>query len=147
MTGPMHMLLAATRFGVNPLFNAFMSNVNPATGLRSVTLTFNSDGSTSITNSPPATANAWGLPAQSGAGAGIWVKISVTASSATTYGGTIPVSTWVQLNTNQTFQVTNNATTTEGTGTADVQFATDGSGTNIIATLTGVLTWDVGYVP
>lgn len=127
-------------------FSLGLSNNSISLGIRSASFTLVNDGTSTKTptggGSQVAGPN-WFSPAPTtGAGTGIWCKLTINSTSQTTISGTtggvisVGGSSW-------TF--TSGASNQEGTGSATLTFYGDAGGTNLLATAS--VTWDVGYTP
>ena len=123
----------------NPAFSATLTNVSTATGIRTVSVSFNTDGTTSVAGRTPP---AWAASPAAGAGTGVWVMMVPTTSSNTFYAGSA-MNTWFEITATLTFSFRNSDTNLEGTGSANVLFSLDGGATTA-ATLTNAVNWDVG---
>jgi hypothetical protein len=128
---------------INAAFSPSQSNAAATTGIRTSTLTFQPDGTTSITGPGSSTQN-WSLPTTANIGANAWVRITASGTN-TTFGGSIALNTWTRLDATKNFSVTNTIATNEGLGTAQFEFASSASGNPLLGTRNG--SWDVGYAP
>ena len=130
----------------NSAYSATVANVSVITGLRSATVQFNADGTTTNTTIFGSSAGTnWFTTTTTGVGSNYWVRLTTTSSFQTIIGGTITPGTWVSLATAKNVVFTNNNANNEGTGTMSVTFATSSGGANPVSA--GNIDWDVGYQP
>jgi hypothetical protein len=109
-------------------------------GVRTVSATFATDGSTSAVGA--GSSLDWFLPVTAGIGSAWSVRVTNIDGVATTYGGAT-MGTWQAMSSAKSFSFSNATSGSEGTGSASVEFSPDG-GTSIVAA--GLITWDVGYI-
>lgn len=128
---------------VNPAFSASVVNTLGTPGVRSASVTLNSDGTAS--SSGGALPN-WALPAFAGVGSPLWVRLTASGAANTVYSGMTP-GTWYGLATSRTVTVQNSNASVEGVGSFSLDLAADAGGSAIVASLVGAVTWDVGYLP
>jgi hypothetical protein len=133
---------AVTPVPINAAFGPFQNNVVFAAGIRTSTLTFQTDGTTSVSGPGSSTQN-WSLPTTSNISANVWVRITSSGTN-TNYAGSIALNTWTRLDTAKTFSVSNTLSNNEGFGTTQFEFASDASGTTLLGIRTG--SYDVGFV-
>jgi hypothetical protein len=120
--------------GISNVFN----NTSPTAGIRSGSLTLNTDGTISLLNGTGS--GAWYSPTGAGAGTGVWVKIAVSGTNTTVSGSA--TGTWFQLTSAVGWTFANSSTTVEAFGTYTLSFAADSGGVNVIGA--GAGSWDVG---
>lgn len=138
-----HMMLLGSGGGVTSGNTYSPTNVHVGvTGIYSASVTFNSDGTVTVTGTSPA-ANNWYAPTSPGIGSSFSVRITTTSSLNTSIAGGVS-GTWYSLAAGQGYTFSNSSSTTEGTGSATVAISPDGGATvfNI-----GTINWDVGYAP
>jgi hypothetical protein len=128
-------------------FSAQPTNISTATGTRSATATFNTDGSIALTNSSAGGSTSggnWYAPNVSSIGSSYWIKVVVNGSpGSTSLTGTF--GSWLHLSAAQAFTFQNTSATVEGTGSANVYFSTAGSDASIVETVTNGIVWDAGH--
>lgn len=134
---------AFTPVPINAAFGPDQYNLATTTGIRTSTLTFQPDGTTSISGPGSSTQN-WSLPTTANIGANVWLRITSSGTN-TNYAGSIALNTWTRLDTTKNFSVSNSLSTNEGIGTTQFEFASSASGTPLLGTRTG--SYDVGYAP
>lgn len=136
---------------VSALTAALLNTSITTGGIRSATMTFNSDGTITYTRTPttntalgpPTGGNAYLNNPQAGAGSAYWVRITTSGVLNTTVSG-MTSGTWYQLNVDRALTVQNSSTNLEGYGSFAIAFSTD-SGSTVAASFGAF--WDVGYTP
>jgi hypothetical protein len=136
------MLLGGAGLKANPAFAANLLNTSTVSGVRSASLTFNTDGTTSPSGGT-SSANNWFTPTTTGIGSNFWVKATVSSGSNYVLGGAA-AGVWVQISTSRAASINNSTSTTEAVGNMLVQFSTDG-GASVCNSFT--VAFDVGYAP
>lgn len=140
MSGALALLAGARHGAVNSAWALILENISISTpGVRSVSVTFGTDGTASCVGA--ASAPDWFVPVVAGVGSGWSVRVSISDTIETTSGGSA-LDTWHGLGAARTFSLENSSTHVEGIGTATVEFSPD-AGFSVAATF--ILTWNVGY--
>lgn len=83
------------------------------------------------------TSASWATPTTTGLGANYWIRFTQTSSISTTTLTGSGTGVWLQLNAVRSIGVTKN-TNGYGSRTFTIEISTNSSGTNIVATKTGV---------
>ena len=144
MSGIMMMIMAGNGGTFTTPFSSSMVNTGTTTGTYTASMTWNSDGSMSYGAHASGTST-WFTPTTTGIGSLYWIRLTANGAVNTSYSGMTP-GTWYSLSAGQTITVQNSGTGVEGTGSFTIAYATDSGGSNIVATLTAAITWDVGKV-
>lgn len=112
------------------------TNVGTTAGIRSVTMSVNSDGTTSFGGN-------WWIPTTAGIGSSWYVKFVYNndVNSAVSAG---TVNSWLPLTSSQSITVHNTGAGLEGDGTLEIYFSSTGSDANIAASFPDACNVDVG---
>ena len=134
-------LLASADFGfINGAWSLHLEDISIAVpGVRTVSVTFATDGTTSCIGA--GSAPDWYLPIVAGIGSGWSVRVAITSTMNTIASGSA-LETWQSLGAAKTFSFENDLTTVEGEGSATVEFSPD-AGFSVAATC--LVTWNAGY--
>lgn len=131
---------AAASGGVNTGFTGSVSNTSALTGIRSASVTLNSDGSTTVTGTGSVTN--WYLPTTASIGTSYWVRFTESGSIITWSGAA--TGTWLALSAGQTVTAENSSSTLEGLGSVTVEIATSAAGAGAVRI--GYVSFDVGHI-
>jgi len=113
---------------VNAAVNSLITGSSYAPQVR-----FQSDGSTLVRTFSGALAAgaSWGTPTTSGAGAGYWIKVELSAGSASVSGDAI--SSWLQLNVERVWGIAAAPFGSVSERALTFQIATDAAGATVVA--------------
>lgn len=145
MSGIQMAVLAAGGGGIAPAtsISGSINNTAITTGIRSGSITFNTDGS--ISGSSYTGSTQWLTSVATGNGAGFHIRVTGSGTNTTYSGNTL--NTWIDMGvTNPTFTVANSGSSLEGVGAFTIEVSIDG-GTTVLKTYASAVSWDVGYAP
>lgn len=140
------------KFTVNA-FSAGLSNNSLTTGIRSATVTLNSDGTSSVSRSPTSNVKAgsniscgpWGSPTTTGVGSSYWCKLVPGSYNNTTISGGLVNSVISISGASWTFTSTGASSEGFDNGGSVINVYSDAAGTHLVNS--GSISWDVGYAP
>lgn len=148
MTGFLNVLLASASGGPISFSASLINTLSGTTGVRSATMTLNSDGTASTSRSPSggtgtATCGPWYFPnPTTGVGSLYWCKLTINSQSNTTISGS--VNTVISIS-GASWTFSSSATNVEGSGSGTITVYADSGGTSPV--MTGSVSWDVGFTP
>lgn len=99
------------------------------------TMTFNSNGTITLSGNLSAGGSNWRDPTQTGVGSSFWIRATKTAGTTHNIGATLD--TWHSASGAVAFGWSQTTTGTKS-ATYTIEIATDSAGTNIVATKTGI---------
>lgn len=120
---------------VNPINVSSIGDLEVSPSSAQARITFESDGRVTYIGNFPPPEGRWYDPPLSGIGAVHWIRATLTAGTNPTSG---TMGTWLSLSAGQFWQ-NFQAPTGARSSTITFEIATDSSGTNIVATKTGVV--------
>jgi hypothetical protein len=125
--------------------SASLLNISAATGIRSATVTFNSDGTCGASGGSSSVSGNWFSPTTTGIGTSFWMKRTSISGAGYNNGGDLGDGLIHQCTAGLTFSISNTGTNVEAVGNAGITFYTDAGGVNAVGSC--AISFDVGFAP
>jgi hypothetical protein len=135
------MAMMAGGLNIQITFFANMTNLGTTPGIKTVSLTLNSDGS-SAKGAGTGSVSAWTSPITTGIGFQVWVALGAASGGGTqswTNGS------FASLTSGASFTLSSASSGTENNGNVTLTFSANSSGTAVLGT--GTWSYDCGYAP